>query len=67
MAGHVSGWAHDLGRLVVYLAVIASVSYLGSAGVVSGDAVIGLLGAVAGYAAGRVVNGAAGTGGPGRE
>lgn len=44
-------------RAVVYLAIIGSVTYLGAHAVVSGDAIVGILGGVAGYTAGRVVNG----------
>lgn len=48
---------HDVQRTVVYLAAIGAVTFLANAGVVSGDAAIALLGAVAGYAAGRIANG----------
>jgi hypothetical protein len=47
----------DVPRLIVYLAAIGAITFLGAHNVVTGDAVVGLIGAVAGYAAGRVVNG----------
>lgn len=59
------GAMRDVARGAIYLAVLGSATYLGSRGVISGDAVVGLLGAVAGYAAGRVVNGVSGTEPPG--
>ena len=48
---------HDLARTLVYLGVLGAATFLANAGVISGDAVVGLLGGIAGYAAGRVVNG----------
>jgi hypothetical protein len=47
----------DIPRTIVYLACLGAVTYLGSVHVIAGDAVVGLVGAIAGYAAGRVVNG----------
>ncbi len=52
-----SGTLSDLSRTLVYLAVLGAVTFLANVGVVSGDAAVGLLGGIAGYAAGRIANG----------